>query len=142
MSQTAWGSRLLWATGVFTALAIAAGVWVIDSPAQQRLLRLDESRLQDLRSLEQAARSYRTAHEALPPDMARLRATPGLDLPLHDPAGGPDYRYRLLDDNHFELCALFATDSARQRRFGGLEADWAHPAGEHCFRRSIKNDED
>ena len=33
MSQTAWGSRLLWATGVFTALAIAAGVWVIDSPA-------------------------------------------------------------------------------------------------------------
>lgn len=141
MSTANGGKYLLWAAGVFTALAIAAGVWVIDSPAQQRLLRLDESRLEDLRTLSQAVRSYHTEHAALPADMTLLRATPGLALPLQDPAGGPDYRYRLIDADHYELCAKFSVDSARQRRFGAWDATWAHPAGEHCFRRSIKKDE-
>lgn len=138
MNHRTWGTSLLWATGIVTALAVAAGVWIIDSPAQQRLQRLDESRLHDLRMLDMAARSYREKHDVLPPDQATLTSQPGAELDLHDPTDGTAYRYRLLDATHFELCATFATSSADGLRRGAALNEWAHPAGEHCFRRTAK----
>lgn len=138
MSHSTWGSRLLWAAGIVTALAVGAGVWVIDSPAQQRLQRFDESRLQDLRMLDSAARSYHQVHDQLPADLAALAAQPGAALNLSDPQNGPDYRYRRLDDSHFELCAQFATASNVGLRHGTVFNEWNHPAGEHCFRRTAK----
>lgn len=141
MSHSTWGSRLLWAAGIITALAVAAGVWIIDSPAQQRLQRLDDSRLQDLRMLDSAARSYHQSHDQLPADLAALAAQPGAALNLSDPQGGPDYRYRRLDETHFELCARFATASNVGLRRGMAFNEWNHPAGDHCFRRSLKDED-
>lgn len=141
MNRTAIGTGLLWIIGLVTAAAIVAGVWVIDSPNQQRRLRLDAARVADLGTLETAARSYWKEHDSLPASLEVLRAQPGVNLPVQDPDGGPDYRYRLLDATHFELCAQFATDTAARRRAprGMPAAEWAHPAGEHCFRRSAKD---
>ncbi|MNM34480.1 hypothetical protein D3C81_451270 [compost metagenome] len=136
MSRTAWGTRVLWATGIVTALAVAAGVWVIDSPAQQRLKRLDGARLSNLQTLEMAARNYWREHDVLPADMATLLAQPGMELTAKDPQGGPDYRYRPLDATHYEFCASFATSSA-SKRHRGFDGEWAHPAGDHCFRRAV-----
>lgn len=136
MSRAAWGSRVLWASGIVTALAVAAGVWVIDSPSQQRLKRLDSARISDLRTLEIATRNYWRENDALPPNIGTLISQPGMQLTWQDPAGGPDYRYRPLDATHYELCAQFDTDSASEQPRGPVNA-WAHPAGNHCFRRAI-----
>ncbi|KRG44093.1 hypothetical protein ARC78_05920 [Stenotrophomonas pictorum JCM 9942] len=141
MSHGNWGSRLLWAAGIVTALAVAAGVWIIDSPAQQRLQRLDDSRVQDLRNLDSAIRSYRQSHDQLPSDLAALAAQPGMALNLSDPQGGPDYRYRRLDESHFELCARFATASNVGLRRGTAFNAWNHPSGEHCYRRSLQDED-
>ena len=137
-SRAAWGRRVSWATGIVAVLTIVAGVSVIDSPARQRLLRLDATRVDNLRSLESAVRSYRREHDALPADFDTLAAQPGFDLPRHDPDNGPDYRYRLLDATHFELCAGFATNSADRRRSRYMTDDWVHPAGDYCFRREVE----
>ncbi len=133
------GSRMLWATGIVTVLSIAAGAWVMDSPMRQRLQRLDDARIANLRTLETAVASWWEEHEALPADLATLAAQPGLALPRRDPEGGADYRYRPLDANHYELCADFATDSAEPRTRWRLPqaGQWAHPAGAHCFRRGV-----
>lgn len=141
MTRTALGTGLLWIIGIVTVAAIIAGIWVIDSPNQQRRLRLDDARVSDLVVLETAARSYWKEHDRLPPSLDVLRAQPGVNLPARDPDGGPDYRYRLLDATHFELCARFATDTAARtpEPRGMPAAQWAHPAGEHCFRRSAKD---
>jgi hypothetical protein len=138
-SRAAWGRRVLWATGIVTVLSIVAGASVIDSPARQRLLRLDATRVDQLQSLDTAVRSYRRNHDTLPADFDALAAQPGLDLPRHDPDNGPDYRYRLLDATHFELCAGFATNSAERRRPRYMaDDDWVHPAGDYCFRREVE----
>ncbi len=136
MSRTAWGTRVLWATGLVTAAAIAAGIWVIDSPSQQRLKRLDAARLSHLQTLELAANNYWRENDALPPNILALVAQPGMLLTQKDPSGGPDYVYRPLDATHYELCAQFDTSSARETP-RGLAGEWAHPAGNHCFRRSV-----
>lgn len=140
MSRANWGGRVLWATGIFTALAIAAGVWVIDSPAQQRLMRLDDNRIQGLQQLDRAVRNYHSSHDALPPDVSTLTAQPEVDLDLADPDGGPDFSYTPLDADHYQLCARFATRSTDgRRRF--IDDAWAHPVGDHCFRRSAKDED-
>ncbi|MGH8052844.1 MAG: hypothetical protein ACREP4_02820 [Stenotrophomonas sp.] len=136
MSRTAWGSRVLWATGIVTAAAIAAGVWVIDSPSQQRLKRLDAARVSDLQTLEIAARNYWRENDTLPPNILALAAQPGMVLTYKDPSGGPDYRYRTLDATHYELCAQFDTSSAEGPQRGRI-GEWTHPAGHHCFRRAV-----
>lgn len=141
MSRTPWGSRVLWATGLVTAAAIAAGVWVIDSPNQQRLKRLDGARLSELQALDSAARSYWREHDALPADIHALLEQPGMALSSSDPAGGPDFSYRPLDASHFELCARFDTSSADGPRRAALN-EWAHPAGRHCFRRTLARNDD
>lgn len=131
------GRGVLWATGIATALALAAGVWTMDSPMQQRQLRLDEARIGDLQTLEMAVTAWRNEHEALPPTLDALAAQPGVNLPRRDPAGGADYRYRRIDDTRYELCADFATDSGQRRARWRLPqaGQWAHPAGPHCFGR-------
>lgn len=136
MSRTAWGTRVLWATGIVTAAAIAAGVWVIDSPSQQRLKRLDDARVSHLRTLEIAAGNYWRENDALPPNILALAAQPGMILTYKDPAGGPDYRYRALDATHYELCAQLDTSTAESPQRGNA-GEWAHPAGNHCFRRTV-----
>jgi len=137
--QTATGRRVLWAAGIVTALAVAAGVWVMDSPMRQRQLRLDEARIGDLQTLQMAIAAWRNEHEALPPDLDALAAQPGVNLPRRDPDGGADYRYRRIDATHYELCAGFATDSGERRARWRLPpaGQWAHPAGPHCFRRGV-----
>jgi hypothetical protein len=139
MSTGNWGARVLWTAGIVTALAVAAGIWIIDSPVQERLKRLDEARTQQLRMLDIAARAYWKEHDALPPDIATLASRPGAEQVVHDVDGGPDYRYRPLDATHFELCARFATNSADNRglRLATIADEWAHPVGDHCFRRTL-----
>lgn len=133
------GGSVLWAAGIVTVLSITAGVWVMDSPMRQRLLRLDEARISDLQTLEIAVNQWWLEHKSLPADLDALAAQPGVNLPRHDPDGGSDYRYRPLDATHYELCADFATDSGeRSARWRVPQAgQWAHPAGAHCFRRSV-----
>lgn len=137
-AQANSGHRVLWATGIATVLSIAAGVWVMDSPMRQRLLRVDETRVGDLRTLESAVDRWWHEHQALPADLGVLAAQPGVSLPLHDPDGRSDYRYRPLDGQRYELCADFATDSSehRSRRGVAWAGGWSHPAGPHCFRRN------
>ena len=133
------GRRVLWAAGIATVLSIATGVWVMDSPAQQRRLRLDETRIGDLQTLEIAVNQWWQEHKSLPADLDTLAAQPGVNLPRHDPAGGGDYRYRPLDAAHYELCADFATDSGERRARWRLPqaGQWVHPVGAHCFRRGV-----
>ena len=133
------GGRVLWAAGVATVLSIAAGVWVMDSPMRQRLLRVDAARVEDMQTLDTAVLLWWGEHKELPADFGTLAAQPGVNLPRRDPDGSSDYRYRPLDATHYELCAEFATDSGERPARWRLpqSGQWVHPAGAHCFRRSV-----
>ena len=133
------GGRVLWAAGIISVLSIAAGVWVMDSPMRQRLLRVDAARVEDMQTLDAAVLLWWGEHKELPADLGMLAAQPGVNLPRRDPDGGSDYRYRPLDATHYELCAEFATDSGERPARWRLpqSGQWVHPAGAHCFHRSV-----
>lgn len=109
-------------------LAIALGIHAAGTPAQQRLVNADETRVRDLNALSMAISGhYRTGHQ-LPRTLAELN--PAYPLHLKDPDSRP-YQYRPHEGGRFELCAVFATDNRDESP--GMVPRRLHAAGPQCF---------
>jgi hypothetical protein len=114
---------------------IIAAIVVMGPPSQQRLMRLDERRVEDLNRIAMIVDVHRTQHDRLPASLAELGAQPGVRLP-QDPESRKPYDYEVLGPAEYRLCAQFDTDtsSAADPR-PWLDADWAHGTGRQCFKR-------
>jgi len=117
---------------VAVAAVVIVGVILLDSPAQERLRRLDERRVDDLRSISAELDFYWTHARTLPSSLEELADEPGVFLELYDPESGEAYEYRVLSSNTYELCAEFARDTAEERNRFYTE-NWSHGPGKQCF---------
>ena len=117
---------------------VIVGVILLDSPAQERLRRLDERRVDDLRSISAELDFYWTRERTLPSSLEELANKPGVFLELYDPETGQPYEYRVLGSKTYELCAEFARDTAEERnRF--YRETWAHGPGKQCFEMEAQD---
>lgn len=124
------GTRILLAAlMVVTTAAVVAGLAVLGSPATQRELRLDDRRVEDLVEIEHAVGSYRLKHKSLPNSLRALFAEMPWTTMAADPVTAEPYEYRVLDQNHYELCATF------QRASDERVSSWQHGIGRTCFAR-------
>src|SRR5687767_3423018 len=116
-------------SSAIVAIAILAGLYLSGSPAEQRLLRLDERRISDLVQLSYTISNYREQSGQLPLELAvlvdgqRLRSLPA------DPQTGVVYAYEIADTDSYRLCAEFSRPSLQTTP----DDFWAHPEGRHCF---------
>jgi hypothetical protein len=138
--------RVLAIAGVLVAIATVAGaIKVMGTPAEQRRMRIDARRVEDLNTLVGAIREH-AKEQGLPPDLATLAREPGSDLPLADPEGRGPYAYQRIDDRRFRVCAVFTTDTAKARSsevYGIADMErWKHGAGRQCFLRGAKEQDD
>jgi hypothetical protein len=128
-----------------TALAVVTLVWgvaVVGSPGAERLRKLDERRVQELRaiesSLDRLCLGPHTIRKEGPPQalvmplpvtLAALASQATERRPsIVDPGSGAPYEYKLAGPSSFELCATF--DRPRDE---DDDPRWNHPAGRHCF---------
>jgi hypothetical protein len=110
------------------AAAVVAGLLTIGSPAEQRLLRFDERRVNDLTQLAGRAEFQWTQEKKLATSAAELVDQYLTRLP-RDPATREPYEYRTTGPRAFEVCAAFERPSRPE-----LAGDfWFHEAGRHCF---------
>lgn len=111
-------------------IAIIAGLYFSGSPGEQRKIRIDEQRIQDLTRISRAISAYSEQHNRLPADTSeivdgqRMRSLPT------DPETGSAYGYEKLDTYIYRLCAVFSTASIK-RNSGDF---WAHEPGMQCFK--------
>ena len=109
-------------------VAVVTGLLVAGSPAEQRLLRLDDRRVSDLRQLSSAAQFQWEQNQTLPAASAALVDGRYLSRLPADPAG-QSYEYRATGPRAFEVCAVFGRPSRPE-----LAGDfWFHEAGRKCF---------
>jgi len=131
------GRWLLWVVGAAVAASCIAAVAIMGGPDAQRELRLDQRRAHELQQIKREVRDYWEANKRLPDDLPALAAQPGVALAVADPETGRPYGYRPGQGSHYRLCARFATDTGDERRRDagryGMQWNWRHPAGEHCF---------
>jgi hypothetical protein len=124
--------RVLLAAGIGVAVAaIVAGVMVAGMPAQGRMQRLDMTRARDLRTIMAAVDGFWMRQERLPDSLGELAADPRTRVSIEDPVTGQQYEYRIVDEDSYELCAVFDLASIPETR--APDAFWLHDAGRHCF---------
>jgi hypothetical protein len=112
---------------------IVAGFLVLGSPGKQRLLAADQQRLNDLNAIAQEL--YWKSQENK--DKAKVPASLPVNLQKLDPLTQQPYTFKRVDDQNFQLCATFDTDSAAQPWRNPTpqpaQVFWNHPVGEHCY---------
>lgn len=113
---------------VVVIIAALAGLYLSGSPAEQRLLRMDERRIRDLNQLANAVQRYWQEQGRMPADLEQLVDGRRLNKLPVDPDSGEAYEY-VAGDKNFSLCAQFD----RATPDSGTIEFWQHPAGEHCF---------
>jgi type II secretory pathway pseudopilin PulG len=111
------------------AVAVIAGLMVAGSPAEQRRLRADDRRVNDLQQLSGTIRRYYNDAERLPPDLGTLVDGWALSgIPL-DPETDNEYVYEIVSEKTYRLCA----DFSRESRANVTRDFWTHGSGRQCF---------
>ncbi len=136
-------------TSLFILIAIVAGFFIIGTPGEQRAKRLDEQRVQDLQMLQSEIIGYWNQKDTLPEQLSDLKNSITGFTPPTDPETGNAYEYTVIEPLTFELCATFTHErnvaeksptAPRPIYFDPYQANWDHPAGRHCFERTIDPD--
>lgn len=122
---------------VITVVVIS--VSLLDSPAQQRLVRLDERRVADLRELSYAVDAFWTRVGRLPESLDELAAQEGIVSELGDPETGEPYEYRPGSGSNYELCAIFDRETDVGERDFPYGYVWTHGVGRQCFQLRPQN---
>jgi Domain of unknown function (DUF5671) len=114
---------------VVIGVMVISGFWYLGAPKNQRTLRADSKRVQDLSLLSgQINTRWASSGHKLPEHLNELpRAA------LADPVTRAPYEYRSKEGSQYELCATFSLKSP------GNDAEaprnqWSHPAGRYCFQ--------
>lgn len=133
------GRWLAIVASVVVAATLVAAVLSMGSPSEQREIKLDARRVQDLQHLERAVQEYYAVHQALPANFTKLAMQPGWELSSTDPVDGTAYVYETTGERSYRLCARFTTDTATTAPAGAaIEPDqWNHAVGRQCFERKV-----
>lgn len=139
--------------GVALVASIVSGFFIAGTPAEQRAVRLDEQRINDLWSVQSSILSFAQTKATLPKTMETLTAWSG-ELP-NDPDTDQAYVYTKTSATTFELCATFGSDQTTEESLSyygttypekiGLVStqlvggsSWKHPEGYYCFPREVE----
>lgn len=138
--------------------SVVAGLFIYGSPAHVRELRFDAQKVGDLQSLQYQVIYFWQLKRTLPAALDELNDPLSGYAAPKDPETGAPYRYERTSDASFRLCASFNAETPDTEGRGaypgmgggymgrdiavtswGPQADenWTHPAGEHCFDRTI-----
>ena len=115
---------------VLVVAAVGAAFYVLGTPSEQRLIRLDERRVEDLNGIRAGVNAYWRTNQRLPASLDEAREGTAL---YRDPESGDAYGYRVLGERSYELCATFDREFTPEEP-GLANRFWPHPAGRHCFR--------
>lgn len=114
---------------------VGYSIYVVGTPGQQRNIRLDQERIQHLRSISHNIDRYYELNGEMPTNLFDLQG-PQYSVPsIADPDTGRPYGYHLVDGVDYELCAVFNAESPERRdeRRPFSEAIWDHGPGLTCF---------
>ena len=120
---------------VVVVVALGYSVYLVGTPGQQRDVRLDERRVDDLRNISHNIDTYLELNDEMPEGLRDLTGPRFYVDSIEDPETGSPYEYRVIEDADYELCAVFATDSAAMREEPRSFSDtaWHHGIGRTCF---------
>jgi len=121
------GTWLALCVSVALLAVLILGFHSISGPREQRILRQDRVRVQDLAALSSAINhAWENSKRILPATIDKLQTI------KNDPQTNVPYEYRPQNDGQYQLCADFARDN-RKPESSYPETFWQHPKGHFCY---------
>lgn len=130
------GKRILVAATAVVVVSVIAGIVIIGSPTERGLQQLDTGRISDLREIMAASDFFWSRNERLPSTLEELAEDPRSSVNIIDPGSAEPYGYRILDEDTYELCAIFDRASAEVPS-RSVEDYWRHATGRQCFELEV-----
>lgn len=138
------------ATSAVVVLTIVLGFVFVGSPTQQRQVRFDDQRINDLSMVQSEIVNSYSNKRILPVTLKELNnSITGFIVPT-DPVTGQAYEYIVKAPLTFELCTTFTTASIAADAKSSLPTsarpydysspygqNWTHGIGRTCFERTI-----
>ncbi len=136
------------------AISVVAGFFIVGSPKEERLMRLDDQRIQDLQNIQWQIINYWQNKKRLPEKLTDLIDNISGFYPPLDPETKQDYTYQVTGSESFTLCANFSRPSTSRtlyfpepelatpptREVVTKRDNWQHEIGMFCFDRTIDKD--
>lgn len=127
--------------------SVGAGFFIVGTPKEQRNRTFDETRIQNLYTVQSQIISFWQQKQKLPENLNQLNNDIlGFYIPT-DPETMATYEYSTKTELNFELCANFSTvltteeaqNKAKYQSFpySNSSQSWAHDKGHVCFERTI-----
>lgn len=139
-----YNKKIFWTATVLIILSIITGFYVMGSPATQRKMRFDETKIYDLQSIQSQIINYWQQKEKIPSTLADLNDSISGFITPKDPETTSDYGYEIISATAFKLCANFNLDgenrlneNAPYPAGSNLKENWDYKKGYYCFDRSI-----
>ncbi|PID29316.1 hypothetical protein CR983_04145 [Candidatus Saccharibacteria bacterium] len=134
-------SRKVFANGMAVLAVLIVLPVIVMSMVMLRGANADEVRSSDLAELSSRVKKVAYSDYELPESLADVD-TNGLEMPVDG------YKYNVVDDGTFELCANFQTDTSKndpgpskkrskKRKQTGDVDFYKHPRGNHCFKVKV-----
>lgn len=123
--------------------ALVSGFYNSETPKEVRGSKLDTIQVGHLQDMQWRIEEYYRMHESLPATLNDIYRESEIPTP---PEGRSEYTYKPSDDVLYELCAVFAEDSATNDSAHmrpvmlSKNYNWSHGTGEWCFERVIDNE--
>lgn len=123
-------------------VSVVSGFFIIGSPAEARLEKIDIQRTTDLQNIQWQVVNFWQLKQTIPESLNELNdPISGFVVPV-DPDTGASYTYERTSSASFKLCATFSTASdatslTMPRDPYMVDQNWTHGIGEVCFDRTI-----
>lgn len=149
------GHLVGYAAGILVLITIVAGFFIVGTPAQARLQRLDVDKVNDLQNIQSQVISYWQSKRSLPATLGDVsNPVSGYGSIPVDPQTNAPYEYKVTGALSFELCATFNTEGVGNNYMNEgyypesvpygdktmMAGNWNHIAGHTCFDRTIDPD--
>lgn len=122
-------------------IVFTTALFLVESPREAKNRKLDYIVLDDFNEIDRAINQYMNEYEKLPSDLESLLSEYRYldENNLQDPLSKEKYEYKIIEDNKYELCAIFRTSNLEDEayRYGGQKDRWPHDQGKQCISQKV-----
>ena len=105
--------------GIFCLSIIGVAFYLVGTPDIQKLIRLDEKRLNDFSNIRFEIESFYQRHKKLPEGLSDLNNIAGIKEPL-DPETRQLYEYSIVSNINYELCTTFSSNHEEFEKYSSF----------------------
>ena len=137
--------KIFWIANLLIFSSLVSGFYIMGSPAKQRMLRIDETKVSDLQNIQWQIINYWQQKEKIPAKLSDLNDPISGFIVPKETGSEIEYRYETVSTTTFKLCANFDLDSEEgdlnnsypKALNVNMNENWNHKAGLSCFERKI-----